>query len=126
MTDRDAYRRAKDIDAKLIAEMQAAATPAATGPMTDDIRRSAIALYDRFTHDGMDRRLFMGRMVALAGSVAAAEALIAAISAQPAAAAIVPRRRQAPRPPARMTLGRRLQGLCRRAAYPLAESRPCW
>ena len=56
----------------------------------DDIRREAIALYDRFTHEGMDRRLFMGRMVALAGSVAAAEALIGAISASPAAAAVVP------------------------------------
>ena len=55
-----------------------------------DIRAEAIALYDRFTHDGMDRRLFMHRMVALAGSVAAAEALIGAISASPAAAAIVP------------------------------------
>ncbi|MEO6256564.1 MAG: dienelactone hydrolase family protein [Sphingomicrobium sp.] len=58
--------------------------------MTDDIRRAAIALYDRSTHDGMDRRLFMGRMVQLAGSVAAAEALIGAIAASPAAAAIVP------------------------------------
>ncbi|HEY0164286.1 MAG TPA: dienelactone hydrolase family protein [Sphingomicrobium sp.] len=56
----------------------------------DTIRAQAIALYDRFTHEGMDRRLFMGRMVALAGSVAAAEALIGAISASPAAAAIVP------------------------------------
>src|SRR5687767_567400 len=56
----------------------------------DDIRAKAIALYDRFTHDGMDRRLFMQLMVALAGSVAAAEALIGAISASPAAAAIVP------------------------------------
>ena len=56
----------------------------------DDLRQQAIALYDRFTHAGMDRRLFMGRMVALAGSVAAAEALISAISASPAAAAIVP------------------------------------
>jgi carboxymethylenebutenolidase len=58
--------------------------------MTNDIRAQAIALYDRFTHEGMDRRLFMGRMVALAGSVAAAEALIGAISASPAAAAIIP------------------------------------
>ncbi|MEO8547066.1 MAG: dienelactone hydrolase family protein [Sphingomicrobium sp.] len=56
--------------------------------MTDDIRRSAIALYDRFTHTGMDRRLFMRRMVALAGSAAAAEALIGTISASPAAAAL--------------------------------------
>ena len=56
----------------------------------DELRRQAIALYDRFTHEGMDRRLFMRRMVALAGSVAAAEALIGAIAASPAAAAIVP------------------------------------
>ena len=55
-----------------------------------DIRSQAIALYDRFTHDGMDRRVFMTRMVALAGSVAAAEALIGAIAASPAAAAIIP------------------------------------
>src|SRR5687767_13123079 len=55
-----------------------------------DIRAKAIALYDRFTHEGMDRRLFMQRMAAIAGSVAAAEALIGAISASPAAAAIVP------------------------------------
>jgi carboxymethylenebutenolidase len=58
--------------------------------MHDDIRRRAIALYDRFTHEGMERREFMARMVALAGSVAAAEALIGAIAASPAAAAIVP------------------------------------
>ena len=58
--------------------------------VSDDIRQQAIELYDRFTHDGMDRRLFMSRMVALAGSVAAAEALIAGIAASPAAAAIVP------------------------------------
>ena len=58
--------------------------------MTDDIRQQAIDLYDRFTHEGMERRDFMTRMVALAGSVAAAEALIAGIAASPAAAAIVP------------------------------------
>jgi len=55
-----------------------------------DIRNQAIALYDRFTHEGMDRRLFMGRMTAIAGSVAGAEALVASIAASPAAAAIVP------------------------------------
>ena len=58
--------------------------------MNDDIRRQAIALYDRFTHEGLERRAFMARMVALAGSVAAAEALIGVIAANPAAAAIVP------------------------------------
>ncbi len=58
--------------------------------MPDSERQQAIDLYDRFTHEGMDRRVFMGRMVAIAGSVAAAEALIASIAASPAAAAIVP------------------------------------
>ena len=58
--------------------------------MTDDIRQKAIALYDRFTHEGMERRDFMARMVALAGSVAAAEVLTGSIAASPAAAAIVP------------------------------------
>jgi carboxymethylenebutenolidase len=56
----------------------------------DSTRRQAIDLYDRFTHEGLDRRLFMGRMTAIAGSAAAAEALIASIAATPAAAAIVP------------------------------------
>jgi carboxymethylenebutenolidase len=59
------------------------------GDVTNDLRQRAIELYDRFTHGGMDRRAFMGRMVALAGSAAAAEALIATIAASPAAAAIV-------------------------------------
>ena len=58
--------------------------------MDTQLRQQAIALYDRFTHEGLDRRVFMVRMVALAGSVAAAEAMIGAIAAAPAAAAIVP------------------------------------
>jgi carboxymethylenebutenolidase len=53
-------------------------------------RQHAIALYDRFTHEGMDRRIFMKEMATLAGSAAAAELLVAAIAASPAAAAIVP------------------------------------
>ena len=58
--------------------------------MDPQLRQAAIALYDRFTHEGLDRRIFMSRMVALAGSVAAAEALIGAIAASPAVAAVVP------------------------------------
>ena len=57
--------------------------------MTDGIRQKAIQLYDRFTHEGTDRREFMADMVKLAGSVAAAEMLVAGIAASPAAAAIV-------------------------------------
>ncbi len=52
--------------------------------------QKAITLYDRFTHEGGDRRAFMADMVKLAGSAAAAELLIANIAASPAAAAIVP------------------------------------
>ena len=53
--------------------------------MTDDLKARAIALYDRFTHEGLPRREFMARMVALAGSAAAAEALIGSIAPSPAA-----------------------------------------
>jgi len=58
--------------------------------MDQGLKQQAIDLYDRFTHGGLDRRVFMTRMVALAGSVAAAEALIGGIAASPASAAIVP------------------------------------
>ena len=57
--------------------------------MSGDKRQQAIQLYDRFTHEGMERRAFMAEMVKIAGSVAAAELLIAGIAASPAAAAIV-------------------------------------
>lgn len=57
--------------------------------MKDDLRAAAIALYDRFTHDGMDRRAFMSELTRLAGGAAAANVLLAGIAADPAAAAIV-------------------------------------
>lgn len=58
--------------------------------MTDPtIQAQAIALHDRFTHGHGDRRTFMADMVRLGGSVAAAELLVGAIAADPAAAAIV-------------------------------------
>ena len=53
-------------------------------------RQRAIELYDAYTHEGRDRRAFMRDMTLLAGSAAAAEALVGAIAAAPAAAAIVP------------------------------------
>jgi carboxymethylenebutenolidase len=58
--------------------------------MQDDIRAAAIALYDRYTHEGMDRRAFMTQMTKIAGSAAVANALLIGIAADPAAAAIVP------------------------------------
>jgi carboxymethylenebutenolidase len=59
--------------------------------MTDrTIREQAIALYDHFTHSGMDRRAFMADLTRLAGSATAANALLMAIAADPAAAAVVP------------------------------------
>ena len=58
--------------------------------MDHETRQRAILLYDRFTHEGMERRAFMTEMARLAGGVAAAELLIAGIAASPAAAAIVP------------------------------------
>ena len=59
--------------------------------MDDTTRQQAILLYDRFTHDGMERRAFMAEMAKLAGGLAAAELLVASIAAAPAAAAIVPK-----------------------------------
>lgn len=58
--------------------------------MSKSVRDAAIALYDRYTHEGMDRRAFMAELTRIAGSTAAASALLAGIAADPAAAAIVP------------------------------------
>lgn len=58
--------------------------------MTDDeLHQSAVALYDRFTHEHGDRRAFVREMALLAGGAAAAEGLLASIAANPAAAAII-------------------------------------
>ena len=58
--------------------------------MDSDKLQQAIELYDRFTHEGMDRRDFFARMTVIAGGAAAATTLISAIAASPAAATIVP------------------------------------
>ncbi len=43
--------------------------------MSPELRAEAIRLYDRFTHEGMDRRAFMAQLTRIAGSLAAANAL---------------------------------------------------
>ena len=48
--------------------------------MDHDIKRAAIELHDRFTHEGMDRRDFMAKLARIAGSAAAASALLADIA----------------------------------------------
>lgn len=58
--------------------------------MNPEKLQQAIDLYDRFTHEGMDRRDFFARMTLIAGSASVASSLIASIAASPAAAAIVP------------------------------------
>ncbi|MCY7397500.1 MAG: dienelactone hydrolase family protein [Sphingomonas bacterium] len=58
--------------------------------MDDKMRQQAVDLYDRFTHDGMERRDFFAAMTRIAGGAAAANLLIGSIAASPAAAAIVP------------------------------------
>jgi carboxymethylenebutenolidase len=57
--------------------------------MTQDIRARAIGLYDRYTHQGIDRRAFIAELTRIAGGTAAATALLAGIAADPAAASIV-------------------------------------
>jgi carboxymethylenebutenolidase len=54
-----------------------------------DIRDQAVQLYDAYTHEHRDRRRLLREMAAVAGSVAAAEVLIAGIGASPAAAAVI-------------------------------------
>jgi hypothetical protein len=48
-----------------------------------------ISLYDRFTHGGMDRREFLDRLAELAGSTAAAVALLPLLQNDHAQGAIV-------------------------------------
>jgi carboxymethylenebutenolidase len=55
----------------------------------DETERAAIALYDQFTHEGMDRRLFMARLTLIAGSAAAASLLLGSVAASAGAAPIV-------------------------------------
>jgi carboxymethylenebutenolidase len=58
--------------------------------VNEDVRTAAIQLYDRYTHEAMDRRVFVSQLTRLAGGAAAASALLAGIAANPAAAAVVP------------------------------------
>ncbi len=58
--------------------------------MNASMREQAIRLYDRFTHEGMDRRAFISELTRIAGGTAAASTLLAGIAANPAAAAIIP------------------------------------
>jgi carboxymethylenebutenolidase len=53
--------------------------------MNEETRRKAIALYDRFTHEGMDRRDFMAAMTRIAGGAAAVSALLGSVAANAAA-----------------------------------------
>lgn len=58
--------------------------------MTEDVQRAAIALFDRFTHDGMDRRAFMAELTRIAGSTAAATLLLSSVACNAAAQPRVP------------------------------------
>ncbi len=53
------------------------------------VSQAMIDLYDRFTHEGMDRRDLMASLARLAGSGAAAAAILPLIAASPAAASII-------------------------------------
>ncbi len=53
------------------------------------MKQEIIALYDEFTHRGLDRRVFMSRLAELAGGTAAAASALAVLRADPARAAMV-------------------------------------
>ena len=55
-----------------------------------DIRAAVVTLYDRFTHDGMDRREFIAELTRIAGGAAAAGVALSSVAAQAAAAPQVP------------------------------------
>ena len=58
--------------------------------MDERVRRAAIALYDRFTHEGMDRRAFMAELSRIAGGAAGASLLLGGMAAQAGCAPLVP------------------------------------
>lgn len=58
--------------------------------MSDARLRAAIALHDRFTHEGMDRRAFMAELTRIAGGAAAASVLLGAIAARAAEPRVAP------------------------------------
>ena len=60
-----------------------------TVPPRPTVSQAMIDLYDRFTHEGMDRRELMAGLARLAGGSAAAATILPLIAASPAAASIV-------------------------------------
>jgi carboxymethylenebutenolidase len=54
------------------------------------MRQDIIRLYDEYTHERLDRRVFMDQLAKLAGGTAAAAALVPLLKANYASAAIVP------------------------------------
>ena len=55
-----------------------------------DIRHAVIALYDRFTHEGMDRRAFMAELTRIAGGAAAASVALSSVACSAAAPVVAP------------------------------------
>ncbi len=82
-------------------------------PTPDALHDQAVRIYDAFTHEHHDRRTLLRQMTALAGSAAAAEALILGLAASPVAAAITDAH------DARLHIDRReaMEGGARSAAY---------
>ena len=89
--------------------------------MTDAIRARAIAAYDAFTHAHLDRRRLMAELTALAGTTAAASALLTSIAARAQAAPLTPeddrrltiRTRRRPLPTGRELVTYEAEGLTR-------------
>ena len=54
------------------------------------MRQEIIRLYDEYTHERLDRRIFMDRLAKMAGGTAAAAALVPALKANYARGVIVP------------------------------------
>ncbi len=93
------------------------------------MRQEIIRLYDDYTHERLDRRVFMDRLAALAGGTAAASALLPLLQNNYANAAIIAVRRRPPRRPSRSAFpvrAARSGATWRAPPMPAASCRRCW
>jgi hypothetical protein len=70
------YKAARSCVSAMQPRPARASTMMGASNMEEPVNQDIINLYDRFTHGGMSRRTFLDRLAELAGSTAAAAALL--------------------------------------------------
>jgi hypothetical protein len=84
------YKAARSCVSAMQPRPARASTMMGASNMEEPVNQDIINLYDRFTPGGMSRRTFLDRLAELAGSTAAAAALLPLLQNDYARAAIVP------------------------------------